>query len=228
MIPRMSHLHPARPGSRREFCAGTGRSRIFCHGRENRSSWRRPIVLLCYRVSHTTTCIAISSRRSILAQRFIFPNQQIARSPEQLTEWLQQNEITILHLTPALGQLLLTADEKTLPSIRRVLFGGDVLTWREVARIRQLAPNAKIGSFYGATETQRAVGYFEIPDEIPVYETDANHAVPLGRGIKDVQLLLLNRTDNWRELANSVSFTCAVRIWLQDISVTKNELKRCL
>ena len=72
-----------------------------------------------------------------LGATLYIPKPQIARSPEQLIEWLQQNEITILHLTPALGQLLLTADEKTLPSIRRVLFGGDVLTWREVAQIRQ-------------------------------------------------------------------------------------------
>jgi amino acid adenylation domain-containing protein len=118
------------------------------------------------------------------------PEPQVARSPEQLTEWLQQNAITIVHLTPALGQLLLTAGKKTLPSIRWVLFGGDVLTWREIAQIRQLAPNAKIGSFYGATETQRAVGYFEIPDEFP---SNADRAVPLGRGTKDVQLLLLNK-----------------------------------
>ena len=95
-----------------------------------------------------------------------------------------------MHLTPALGQLLLTAGKKTLPSIRWVLFGGDVLTWREIAQIRQLAPNAKIGSFYGATETQRAVGYFQIPDEFP---SNADRAVPLGRGTKDVQLLLLNK-----------------------------------
>jgi amino acid adenylation domain-containing protein len=129
-----------------------------------------------------------------LGATLYIPKPQIARSPEQLTEWLKQNEITILHLTPALGQLLSIADEKTLSSIRWVLFGGDVLTWREVARIRPLVPNAKIGSFYGATETQRAVGYFQIPDEIPVYGTDANRAVPLGRGIKDVQLLLLNKS----------------------------------
>ena len=80
-----------------------------------------------------------------LGATLYIPEPQIARSPEQLTEWLEQNEITILHLTPALGQLLLIAGEKTLPSIRWVLFGGDVLTWREVAQIRQLAPNAKIG-----------------------------------------------------------------------------------
>ncbi len=124
-----------------------------------------------------------------LGATLYIPKPQIARSPEQLTEWLRQNEITVVHLTPALGQLLLTAGKKTLPSIRWVLFGGDVLTWREIAQIHQLAPNAKIGSFYGATETQRAVGYFQIPDEFP---SNADRAVPLGRGTKDVQLLLLN------------------------------------
>ena len=73
------------------------------------------------------------------------------------------------------------------------------MTWREVAQIRQLAPNAKIGSFFGATETQRAVGYFQIPDEFSISETDAKRAVPLGRGIKDVQLLVLNKN---RQLAS--------------------------
>jgi amino acid adenylation domain-containing protein len=133
-----------------------------------------------------------------LGATLYIPGPRIARSPEQLTEWLRQNAITILHLTPALGQLLSTAGEKTLPSIRRVLFGGDVLTWRDVAKIRQLAPNAKIGSFYGATETQRAVGYFQIPNELSINATNANRAVPIGRGIIDVQLLLLNKN---RQLA---------------------------
>ena len=122
------------------------------------------------------------------------PELQIAGSAEQLVEWLQQNEITVVHLTPALGQLLLTAGEKTLPSIRQVLFGGDVLTWREVAQVRQLAPNAKIGSFYGATEIQRAVGYFQIPDECSLNETNTARAIPLGQGIKDVQMLLPNKS----------------------------------
>ena len=41
-----------------------------------------------------------------LGATLYIPKPQIARSPEQLSEWLKQNEITILHLTPALGQLL--------------------------------------------------------------------------------------------------------------------------
>jgi amino acid adenylation domain-containing protein len=121
------------------------------------------------------------------------PPTDIVREPSRLAEWLRENSISVLHLTPALGQLLLTAGTQPLPAVRRVFFGGDVLTREEVSRIRALAPNATIGSFYGATETQRAVGYYEIPLNFPWKDTEANRPIPLGRGIKDVQLLLLNK-----------------------------------
>ena len=131
-----------------------------------------------------------------LGATLYIPPVEIVREPAGLTEWLRENSISVLHLTPALGQLLLTAGTQPLPAVRRVFFGGDVLTRGEVARIRELAPNATIGSFYGATETQRAVGYYEIPLDFAWKDTEANSPIPLGRGIKDVQLLLLNKAGN--------------------------------
>jgi amino acid adenylation domain-containing protein len=119
------------------------------------------------------------------------PDPETMRDPRRLTEWLQKNQITVLHLTPALGRLLHTMAGGTLPSVRRVFFGGDVLAASDVAMIRQLAPRAEIVSFYGATETQRAVGYFPVPQELPLKGKNARPAIPLGRGAKDVQLLLL-------------------------------------
>ena len=121
------------------------------------------------------------------------PSPDILKSPDLLMEWLEQNEITVLHLTPALGRLLRTTTNKSLPSVRRIFFGGDVLTTEDVALTRELAPNAKVVSFYGATETQRAVGYYQIPEDLPADEPETKRAIPLGRGIKDVQLLLLNK-----------------------------------
>jgi acyl-CoA synthetase (AMP-forming)/AMP-acid ligase II len=56
-----------------------------------------------------------------------------------------------------------------------------------------MVPNATIGAFYGATETQRAVGYYEIPRDLTEAAARGNRPVPLGRGVKDVQLLLLNK-----------------------------------
>ena len=72
------------------------------------------------------------------------------------------------------------------------------LTSEMIANIRRLAPNAIIGSFYGATETQRAVGYFEIDNDPTAAQLETLKTIPLGRGIKDVQLLVLNRS---RQLA---------------------------
>ena len=121
------------------------------------------------------------------------PAPDILKSPDLLTQWLEQNEISVLHLTPALGRLLRTSTNKSLPSVRRIFFGGDVLTTEDVTLTRKLAPNSKVVSFYGATETQRAVGYYRFPEDLPADEPETKRAIPLGRGIKDVQLLLLNK-----------------------------------
>jgi amino acid adenylation domain-containing protein len=133
-----------------------------------------------------------------LGATLYIPNPSEARSPEYAINWLESNAVTVLHLTPALGQLLLTSSDTRLRSVRRVFFGGDVLTSEMIANIRRLAPNATIGSFYGATETQRAVGYFEIENDPTAAQLETLKAVPLGRGIRDVQLLVLNRS---RQLA---------------------------
>jgi amino acid adenylation domain-containing protein len=121
------------------------------------------------------------------------PTAAQMRSPGQLVEWLRGHKITVLHLTPALGRLLQSAGAEPLASLRRIFFGGDLLTRQDVAAMRALAPNAKIVCFYGATETQRAVGYYAVED---VEHHDAlfdaaRSILPTGRGAQDVQLLLL-------------------------------------
>ena len=61
-----------------------------------------------------------------LGATLYIPNPSEARSPEYAINWLERNAITVLHLTPALGQLLLTSSDTRLRSVRRVFFGGDV------------------------------------------------------------------------------------------------------
>jgi amino acid adenylation domain-containing protein len=119
------------------------------------------------------------------------PPPEILQSPNALLDWLQQNEITILHLTPALGQFLGMSTTARLLSVRRIFCGGDVLTKHTLATLRKFAPNAKITNLYGATETQRASGYFEVPESMLSENSNVKEIVPLGRGVEDVQLLLL-------------------------------------
>jgi amino acid adenylation domain-containing protein len=138
-----------------------------------------------------------------LGATLCIPQQQDIETPGHLATWMQQQQVSISHLTPAMGQLLANTTQATttkgeLMCLRYVFFGGDMLTQHDVSRIRQLAPTVTCVNFYGATETPQAMGYFivanpqnEVHDCQP---TCLNERIPLGRGIEDVQLLVLTPT----------------------------------
>ena len=119
------------------------------------------------------------------------PSARDLSEPERLARWLGRQEISILHLTPAFSRFLQTAADTILPSIRRIFFGGDLLMRQDVLAAQEFAPNAELVSFYGATETQRAVGYFVIPAAQLQFDDRARRTIPTGRGAPGVQLLLL-------------------------------------
>jgi acyl-coenzyme A synthetase/AMP-(fatty) acid ligase/acyl carrier protein len=107
---------------------------------------------------------------------------------------MAEQEITIASMTPPMGHLLveMVAAETRLAELRWVYFTGDRLAPRDVARLRRLAPNVTCIAEYGATETQRADAYFVVPQLLE--EDQGKRAYPLGRGMPDVQLLVLNNT----------------------------------
>ena len=122
--------------------------------------------------------------------------------PSRLSVWLSRNQITVTNLTPAMGKIL-TSDQSSdkLPTLRYAFFVGEALTRKDVSKLQKLAPNVTVVNYYGATETQRSLSYFVIPSksaEDPAQDelTDKAHekeGIPIGRGIDDVQLLILNK-----------------------------------
>lgn len=96
-----------------------------------------------------------------------------------------------------MGQLLSTEATTPIPSLRNAFFVGDVLTKRDCLRLQALANNVRIINMYGTTETQRAVSYFSIPSisTDPVFLNGQKDVIPAGRGMTDVQLLVVNRAD---------------------------------
>jgi non-ribosomal peptide synthetase component F len=80
--------------------------------------------------------------------------------------------------------------DTALPALRRVFMIGDALARSDVALLHALAPNARVTNLYGATETQRALGYFEV--ERAHGACEARGVVPLGQGMPGAQLLVLN------------------------------------
>jgi len=130
------------------------------------------------------------------------PEPAALMEPDRLVDWIHQEQISIMHLSPAMGKLLaarfhihddLINDSNPLTSLRYLFFAGDVLTRQDVTTLYQMAPQVAIVNSYGATETPQAMSYFQVPKTsalddqmIPGKES----IIPIGRGIEGVQLLI--------------------------------------
>ena len=130
------------------------------------------------------------------AQLYV-PTPEDIGTPGRLAEWMAEYQVTVTHLTPAMGQLLSAQATAQIPTLRNAFFVGDVLTKRDCLRLQALAPNVRIINMYGTTETQRAVSYMEIPcvADDPTFLSTQKDMMPAGSGMIDVQLLVVNRQE---------------------------------
>lgn len=119
---------------------------------------------------------------------------------ERLAEWMREHGATVTHLTPAMGQILVGGASAEFPALHHSFFVGDILIKRDCKALQKLAPNVFIVNMYGTTETQRAVSYFEIPSRAsdPEYLETMGNVIPAGKGMKDVQLLIVDRENRNR------------------------------
>ncbi|EEB05845.1 aminoadipate-semialdehyde dehydrogenase [Schizosaccharomyces japonicus yFS275] len=132
-----------------------------------------------------------------LGASLIVPTADDIGTPGQLAEWASKYQVTVTHLTPAMGQLLSAQAEEPIPSLHHAFFVGDVLTKRDCLRLQALAVNTAVVNMYGTTETQRAVSYFVVPSrsQDPTFLETQKEIIPAGRGMYNVQLLVVNRHD---------------------------------
>jgi len=123
------------------------------------------------------------------------PDPDRIGEPGYLAAWMRRERVTVTNLTPAMAWLLTELPpgglETDLPDLRVAVLAGDILTRRDVARLRRLAPQALYVNVYGATESHRALSYHRIEDTGDERE---RQVLPLGRGKRDVQLLVLGRS----------------------------------
>ncbi|HLX06337.1 MAG TPA: amino acid adenylation domain-containing protein, partial [Thermoanaerobaculia bacterium] len=123
-----------------------------------------------------------------------------------LAGWLRREAITFVNLTPAMVQLLTEREPGAagdgpvpVPSLRHAFLVGDVLTRRQVERLVELAPAVTCVNLYGSTEGQRAVSH-HVTNPAPAGGRpggggglEEREVLPLGRGIDEVELLVLDR-----------------------------------
>lgn len=129
------------------------------------------------------TPLSIGASLSIPSQRTIY-------SPRDLVAWLQAEVPTVCHLTPPLGELIVTGFEGKAPALSRMrwmFWGGDRLKRSLPAQFSDHQPGLRHVNFYGATETPQAVSYFEL--------IAASHqlAVPIGHAVPGISVRVISR-----------------------------------
>ncbi|KAJ9078194.1 large subunit of alpha-aminoadipate reductase [Entomophthora muscae] len=143
-----------------------------------------------------------------LGAQLHIPDPEIIGIPGQLAQWMCDSQVSVTHLTPAMGQLLSANAATSIPSLRNAFFVGDILTKRDCLRLQHLANNTSIVNMYGTTETQRAVSYYRVPalSVQPSFLPSAKDVLPAGKGMHNVQLLVVSRTPD----ANGKRAMCGV------------------
>ncbi len=128
----------------------------------------------------------------------VLPDPDGIGSPGYLAGWLRSERVTVLHLTPAMMEMVLdsadTGPERIpeLPDLRHAFVVGDLLKKGDVEHLQRLAPSVVCVNLYGSTETQRSVSFFEVPRD---GSRLGKEVLPLGRGMggeEGCQLLVLN------------------------------------
>lgn len=132
-----------------------------------------------------------------LGAQLLVPTADDIGTPGKLAEWMSKYGATVTHLTPAMGQLLSAQATAQFPSLHHAFFVGDILTKRDCLRLQTLAENVNIVNMYGTTETQRAVSYFEVASRSrdSTFLENQKDIMPAGKGMLNVQLLVVNRND---------------------------------
>ncbi|RBQ19216.1 hypothetical protein DP939_14845 [Spongiactinospora rosea] len=116
----------------------------------------------------------------------LIPGPEEAANPARLVSWLAGGRVGVLYATPATVRVLAGAAQAariTLPAVRLLGFGGAAVEPGDVHSARRMAPNARLESYYGATETPQVVAVAD--------PSDARAAPLIGTGYGEARLLVV-------------------------------------
>ncbi|GAB4393913.1 MAG: hypothetical protein Tsb005_14180 [Gammaproteobacteria bacterium] len=127
-----------------------------------------------------------------LGGTIVIPSHQTIFTPGELPRWMVDKQITVCCLTPPMCQFLTIYNlmEIKLNCLRKIFFVGASLLKKQVEALQNVAPNVDVINLYGSTETQRAVSYFNVTQNLP----NIPNVVPIGQGMQDVEILIVNQT----------------------------------
>jgi amino acid adenylation domain-containing protein len=107
--------------------------------------------------------------------------------PIEVARFIREQQITVWYSVPSiLTQLVLRGDldRAPLPTLRAVIFAGEVFPVKYLRQLLELVPQARHYNFYGPTETNVCTWY-EVPRGEPL-----GQSLPIGRPIPGVEAIV--------------------------------------
>jgi acyl-coenzyme A synthetase/AMP-(fatty) acid ligase len=120
----------------------------------------------------------------------VLVDQDQAVNPRYLLELFTATELKVVQAVPMLYRLLLAAtatDPRRFPGVEHVIFTGDALPRRIMARLPELFPDARFYNVYGCTETNDSFMH-----EVDPGQPLPPGPLPIGRPLPGVAALVVS------------------------------------
>jgi amino acid adenylation domain-containing protein len=111
--------------------------------------------------------------------------QQLALFPVELAAWIGDAAISIWYSVPSILTLLVLRGrlrETELPTLRTVLFAGEVFPPKFLQEVMRAVPGARFVNLFGPTETNVCTWY-----DVPRWTGEVPESIPIGRPIRGVE-----------------------------------------
>ncbi len=109
--------------------------------------------------------------------------------PAELVGFIERTGITVWYSVPSILTLMTTGGGlglDALPTLRTVLFAGEVMPTKHLRALMRQLPRARFCNLYGPTETNVCTWY----DVAPIPD-GATAPIPIGRAIDDVEVVVV-------------------------------------
>jgi amino acid adenylation domain-containing protein len=113
--------------------------------------------------------------------------------PVEITKFIERHGITVWYSVPSILTMLTEKgglETGALPTLRTILFAGEVFPTKYLARIMHLLPHVRFANLFGPTETNVCTAYTlaDAPDE-------SDPPISIGKAIGNVETFVVDAND---------------------------------
>jgi amino acid adenylation domain-containing protein len=110
---------------------------------------------------------------------------------QALVRFIQDERITVWYSVPSALMLVsrIVTEPGALPSLRTVVFAGEVYPTRHLRELRRIVPGLDLWNLYGPTETNVCT-YYRVPDRAEDLPPD-DRTIPIGRACENTEVFAL-------------------------------------